>query len=98
MIEQELTELAQEITGKERPEEALSTVLKAYLEQQIERYQKVIHGLEQKHGMSFEEFEKELGLKLPLSWEHEKDYMAWEEAITNLQYFQRIAERLKAYA
>lgn len=102
MIEQELTKLAQEITGKERPEEALSTALKGYLEQQVERYQEVIRELEQKYGMSFEEFEKKLGQGLTLSWEHERDYlcpsfgyMAWEEAVTNLQYFQRVAERLK---
>lgn len=98
MIEQELTKLAQEITGKERPEEALGTALKSYLEQQVEGYQEVIRELEQKYGMSFEEFEKKLGQELTLSWEHERDYMAWEEAVTNLQYFQRVAERLKTYA
>jgi hypothetical protein len=39
MIDQELAKLAQEITGKEGPEEALGTALKGYLEQRVERYQ-----------------------------------------------------------
>jgi len=98
MIDQELAKLAQEITGKERPEEALSAALKGYLEQQVEGYQEVIRELERKYGMPFEEFEEKLGQELTLSWEHERDYMAWEEAVTNLQYFQRVAERLKTYA
>lgn len=99
MVKQkQLTKLAQEITGKEKLEEALGVVLKSYLEQRIAEYQEVAQRLEHKYDMCFEECAQKLGQELTLSWEHEKDYMDWEEAITNLQYFQEAAEQLKTYA
>jgi len=96
--QEQLAKLAQEIMGKQNPEEAFGAALKSYLEQRIAEYQEVVRRLEQKYGMNFEEFSKKLGQELPLSWEHEKDYMDWEEAVTNLQYFQEAAEQLKTYA
>lgn len=97
MTSAQLTKLAQEITGKDKPEEAVGAALKCYLEQKIKEYQEVVKRLEQKYGMSFEVFSAKLGQELSLSWEHEQDFMAWEEAITNLRYFQQTMEQLKAY-
>lgn len=94
----QLTKLAQEITGKDKPEEAFGEALKSYLEQRMKEYQEVVKRLEQKYGMSFEAFSTKLGQELSLSWEHEQEFMAWEEAVTNLRYFQEAIEQLRAHA
>lgn len=87
--------LAQEITMKEAPEEALSVVLKTYLEQKIAECQEEIKRLEEKYGMSINEFYEKLGDEFSLSWEHEKDYMGWEAATTNLRYFKEALKNLE---
>ena len=83
-----ILELAQELTGQPDPESAMSEVLHAYLQLKIRRCRRLIARLERKYGMGFEEFARRLGVELPLSWEHERDFLAWEEALTNLRYFQ----------
>jgi hypothetical protein len=93
-----ILELAQELTGQPDPESAMSEVLHAYLQLKIRRCRRLIARLERKYGMGFEEFERRLGVELPLSWEHERDFLAWEEALTNLRYFQEQAQQLHAHA
>ena len=54
--------------------------------------------MSEKYGVGFDELKEMLGDRVALTWEHEKDYMDWEEAVTNLEYFELTLERLKAYA
>lgn len=95
--ESELTKLAQEVTGRDNPEEALEVALRSYLERKIDDYQQDIQDLEAKYGMNFEEFKERLGKELDLSWQHERDFMRWEEAVTNLNHFHQLLDRLKTY-
>lgn len=95
MTKRDLVKLAEEVTGTSNLEEALETSLQSYLEQKIRDYNGEIESLEKKYGMSFEKFKKNLGENLELSWEHERDFMQWEEAITNLKYFQEQLDRLE---
>jgi len=39
-----------------------------------------------------------LGREYDLSWKHEKDYLDWEKATTNLKYFEESSKRLGSYA
>jgi hypothetical protein len=92
---QEVVKMAQEITTKEAPEEALSIVLKTYLEQKIAECTERIKHFEKKYGMSFNDFYEKLGEEFSLSWEHEEDYMDWEAATTNREYFKEAFEKLR---
>ena len=87
-----ILKLAQEVTGQPDPESAVGEALKTCLHQKIRRYRRITGRLEKKYGVSFEEFSRRLGTELPLSWEHERDFLSWEEALTNLRYFE---ERLR---
>lgn len=92
-----ILDLAQEVTGQPNPESAVGEALKTYLQQKIRHYRRVVARLEKKYGMSFEEFSRQLGTKLALCWEHEQDFLRWEEALTNLRYFQEQAQRLQPH-
>ncbi|MBI2676181.1 MAG: hypothetical protein HYX24_07000 [Candidatus Aenigmarchaeota archaeon] len=96
--ESKLKKLAQDITGRQNSTEALEETLRAYVQQRLGQCRQEIERLEHKYGLKFEVFAQRLGKKLPLSWEHEQDYMIWEEAVTNLQYFKKMAEQLRVHA
>ncbi|MFQ5793700.1 MAG: hypothetical protein ACE5JP_01455 [Candidatus Bipolaricaulia bacterium] len=96
--EQALRKLVREVTGKEHVEDGLGILLKSYLKQKIAEYRRQIAQLEREYGMEFEKYEKKLGEKLPLTWKHEQDYMAWEEAVINLRYFEQVIEQLSTHA
>lgn len=89
--------LAQEVTGQPDPETAVGEVLQTYLQQKMRRCRRTIARLEKKYGLTFEGFTQRLGRELPLSWEHEQDFLAWEEALTNLRYFEEHLSQLNAH-
>lgn len=97
-MNQELIKLAQDITMQKDPDLALSLTLIGYLEQKIEACEEQIKGFEKKYRMGFKEYEKKLGKELELSYEHEKDYLEWEGAITNLKYFRELRKKVSQYA
>ena len=94
--EAQLKKLALEATGKDNPTEAFEETLRTYVEQKLSQYEKENEQLRHKYGLTFDGFSKKLGKEFPLDWEHEQDYMAWEEAKTNLEYFENITLQLKA--
>lgn len=96
--ESKLRKLAQEITGRQNSAEALEEALRTYVQQRLGRCRQEIERLEQKYGLKFEIFAQRLGKELPLTWKHEQDYMMWEEALTNLQYFKKMAKQLRIHA
>lgn len=96
--EAQLKKLALEATGKDNPTEAFEETLRTYVEQKLSQYQKESERLRHKYGLTFEAFSKKLGKDFPLDWEHEQDYMTWEEVKTNLEYFENIAAQLKVHA
>lgn len=98
LSETKLKELARKLTGREDPAEALEETLRGYVEQKLEHYRQEISQLEEKHDVKFEVFAQRLGKDMPLSWEHEQDYMVWEEALTNLKYFRNVRRQLKVHA
>jgi len=96
-MQEKILELAKEVTGTQDLDKAVAIVLRSYLEQKIAEYKQVVKNLSKKYGVEFDRFKEMLGDQLALTWEHEKDYMDWEEAITNLAYFESALERLKPY-
>ena len=96
--EAQLKKLAQEATGRDDPAEALEETLRSYVEQKLSQYRQEADQLKHKYGLTFEAFSKKLGKEFPLDWKHEQDYMAWEEAVTNIEYFEKIASQLKVHA
>lgn len=97
-MEEEILKLAQEVTGMRDWDRAVVIALESYLEQKIAEYRQVVESLSGKYGTEFNKFKEMLGRELALSWEHERDYMDWEEAVTNIEHFESALERLKAYA
>lgn len=93
----EMLKLAQEITMRKNPEEALSVVLKSYLERRIEECKREIKKFEKKYGMSFEDYKDKLGEEFPLSYEHEKDYMNWEAAITEYRILNEHFKKIESH-
>ena len=93
----EILKLAQEITGIQDSDKAIAVALESYLKQKIAEYREVVESLSKKYNMDFERFKELLGTQLELTWEHEKDYLEWEEAVTNLQIFEAALNELKAY-
>ena len=89
-----------EVTDSSRPEEALNTVLKDYLDSKIQENREIIEDFREKWNMDFEEFkEKSKEEKLPenkkkYSREVEEDFREWEAAITLRQKYRRIREKL----
>ena len=98
MTEIQLKKLAQEVTGRNDPTEALWETLRSYIEHRIQHYRKEINRLESKYGLKYEGFAGKLNNEIDLSWEHEQDYMAWEEALTNLKHFEDITNQMKIHA
>lgn len=98
MTQEQLNRLATEVTGEEQPEKAFSLTLESFLRRKMDQYRGTIDRLYAKYGLSFDAFTEKLGDELSLTWEHERDFMAWEEAVTNLPYFEKKLEQLKAYA
>lgn len=95
MKESDLIKLAQEITGRSDSGEALEVTLRSYLEQKIKDYRQDIQVFSDKYGMDFREFKEKLGKEIELTWEHEQDFMLWEEAVTNERHFRRLLNQLK---
>ena len=98
LTEKQLKKLAQEVTGRDDPAEALEETLWTYVDQKLSHYQQEAARLEHKYGLGFEAFARRLGKELPLTWEHEQDYMAWEEAVSNLGYFEKVVSQLRVHA
>ncbi|KPV63344.1 MAG: hypothetical protein AOA65_1352 [Candidatus Bathyarchaeota archaeon BA1] len=80
-----ILKLAQEITMKKSPEEALSLIVRSYLEQRIAEYEGKINGFERKYRMCFDEFglklnddESERALEEEFGDKLHMDYMEWE--------------------
>jgi hypothetical protein len=75
------------LTGESRPDIALSLALKDLIRLKIESARTTVQNLEQKYGMSFEDFniqwqaEKISG---KYTYEVEQDYLTWESALTDL--------------
>lgn len=86
---EEMLKLAQEVTMKEKPEEALGVVLKGYLERRIAECKGEIKNFESKYDMSFVEFEEKLGKEFGLSYEHEMDYARWGAKLDELEELEK---------
>ena len=84
--------VVEEVTGKPRVD-GLKELLLAYIDSKIKDYRQRIRRLEAKYGMSFEEFRKKMGKELPLDWEHEKDGIEWETAITELEELKKLRSK-----
>jgi hypothetical protein len=94
---QEMVKLAQEITMKEAPEEALSVVLKTYLEQKIAECKEKIRKFEKKYGVDVETFYDKLGTEIPLSLDYEGDYLEWDFELAKLKSLEEKYKGLESY-
>ena len=94
---QEMVKLAQEITMKEAPEDALSIVLKTYLEQKIAKSREKIRRFEEKYGVDVESFYDKLGTEISLSLEYEGDYLEWDFELAKLESLEEKYKELVSY-
>ncbi len=94
---QEMVKLAQEITMKEAPEDALSIVLRTSLEQKMAKSREKIREFEERYGVDVETFYDKLGTKIPLSLEYEGDYLEWDFELAKLKSLEEKYKELKLY-
>jgi len=85
LMAEEMLKIAQEITMKKSPEEAMKTVMVEYLEKKIAECKEEIQRYEKKYGMDFREYERRLGKEFSLSYEHEMDYARWGARLDELE-------------
>lgn len=92
---EEMLRIAEEITQKKTPEEAMRVVLMEYLEKKIAECKEEIQRFERKYGMDFEEFERRLGKEFSLSYEHEMDYAKWGARLDELEDLEQRLRQLR---
>ena len=97
LSETKLKQLTMEITGRDDLTEALEETLRSYVEQRLSHYRREINQLEDKYGITYEAFREKLNKLFPLTWEHEQDLMTWEEAVTNIEYFEDLLSQPKVH-
>ncbi|MEW6557211.1 MAG: hypothetical protein AB1349_07645 [Elusimicrobiota bacterium] len=59
--------------------------MKRKQKKEIKKWLKVVTSLKKKYNINFIQFEKKLGKDFNLTWEHEKDYIDWDWALTNIK-------------
>ena len=94
-MSEDMLKIAQEITVKKTPEEAVRLVLVEYLNKKIAECRGEIQGFERRYGMDFREYERRLGKEFSLSYEHEMDYARWGARLDELDYLERRLGKLK---
>lgn len=88
------------LTDEPRPEEALSIVLKDYLDEKVAEKEREVKRFEEKWGMEFQDFADRLEAdelpedRDPYSFEVEEDYREWEAALTLLEKYRSIRDDL----
>ena len=92
---EDLLKIAQEITVKKTPEEAVRLMLVEYMDKKIAECREEIQKFERKYGMDFKEYERRLGKEFSLSYEHEIDYARWGARLDELDDLERRLGKLK---
>ena len=90
-----LSEALVKTTHSKDIDDALSKILSEYLDLKLKRLQQTIDEFEKKWDMSFEKFKRRIKEKKPLkadiySFDTEKDYWQWEEAVTLRKHYEEI--------
>ncbi|MFW6111127.1 MAG: hypothetical protein ACOC6H_03730 [Thermoproteota archaeon] len=71
-----------------RPEDVLVDALKGYLVMRVVEFEGVIQKMEDRYGVTLEEFEERDMLDgMGHSWEVEQDYYPWDRAVTEVRQF-----------
>jgi hypothetical protein len=85
------------LTGEPRFDVALHLALKDSIDHRLDKINKAIHDLEQKYGMSFEQFmmQGEAGtLPDQFSFEVERDYLEWDGLMSRKHKIEKIGQWL----
>ena len=89
-----LSEVLVKTTRAKDIDDALNKIFSEYLELKLKKLQQTIEEFEKKWDMSFEKFKKrtkENTLKSDIySFDTEKDYWQWEEAVTLRKHYEKI--------
>jgi len=73
----------------------LRRLIEAEYRRRLTRYQYTVHALEQKHGMTFDQFEAQRVVeRRGYSWEVESDAQDWEMAIDGIATMERQLAKL----
>ncbi len=74
-------------------DEALYKILEDYLHLKIKNLEEIIFNFQKKWGMDFDEYKSRIAqktLKEDYSFECEKDFWEWEEAVTLKNHYEKI--------
>jgi len=86
-----------ELTGEPRPNVALLLTIQDAIVHRLQKIEAAITKLEQKYGMSFEQFQalgEEEKLPNQFSLDTESDYLEWDGLISRKQKLEKIAQWL----
>jgi hypothetical protein len=86
-----------ELTGEPRPDVALLLTIRDAVAHRLEKIDAAIGSLEQKYGMSFEQFQalgEEKKLPNQFSVSTENDYFEWDGLISRKQKLEKIGQWL----
>ncbi len=79
-------------------ESKLYRLVENEIRRRLARYEWTDRALQEKYGMTFEEFERnEMVKKLGYSFEVENDYHEWDMAIDGIETLRRYLEELREY-
>ena len=98
VISPQLFKALTDLTGKIHLNSALRMVTQDAITHRLESITKQLHTLEQKYGMSFEQFDvhcQEEGLPNQYSYEVEQDYLGWEGLLCRKRRLQGVGAWLR---
>jgi hypothetical protein len=82
-----------ELTGQPQIDVALLMTLRDAVEHRLERIESALRDYEQKHGMTFQQFEAQARtgeMSDRFSYEKEKDYFEWDSLVTRKRKLEEI--------
>lgn len=98
IISKPIHKILAHLTGEQRLEVALPLATKELIQLKLNAYNEQIKQLESKYNMTFDQFKKAWEndqLQDKYDYEIEKDYWAWEAALTEQRYLTEALEELQ---
>ena len=98
VISPQLLKALTDITGEIHLDSALRMVTQDAIAHRLESIAKQLHALEQKYGMSFEQFDVRFqaeALPHQYSYEVEQDYLEWEGLLCRKRRLQEVGDWLR---
>lgn len=93
-LSQEVLDELQEIAEENDPEMAIRKLITQFIESKLAYWQLVNDTFEQKHGMSFNEYENTRRSEWDgKDWSKKEAYHEWESAIVSIEHYSSVKDK-----